>query len=543
MLSSSEIYRVLLVEDSPADAASLSKLLAWGGSESHRSFQLLRWETQLAQALEWIAASKPDLVLLDLTLPKCTGIEAFLRVHDMAAHLPVIVLSDLDDEETALRIVKEGAQDYVVKSELTGRSLQRTMLYAMERDKVKRMEEALQRERNLLRSVIDNVPDFIQAKDTAGRYILNNLAHVRWLEKSSPEDLLGKSVFDFFPHELAEQYHADDMAVVVSRDPIINKVEPTLDKDGSKRWISTTKVPIVDGAGGIAGIATISRDITQEKIAKEQIEQVNDDLFRSREDLLRAMNELQSVQLQLIEAEKMKLVGRLAAGVAHEVKNPLAIIAMGMDYMTRQEFEDPNIPIILFEINEAVARADSVVRGLLDFSAPKKLHLAAVDLNEPIRHALRLVRGELDPAKFKVIEELEPNLPQARADAMKIEQVFVNLFTNAIHAMEAGGTLTIRTSTRQLTGVGENISSSDEFRLGDRLVVAEVMDTGHGLPEASVSKIFEPFFTTKPTGKGTGLGLTVTKTIIDLHGGTISACNRPEGGVCIMIVLRADTPI
>jgi len=402
---------------------------------------------------------------------------------------------------------------------------------------LKEMEDALWHERNLLRNVIDNVPDFIFAKDTSGRYILNNLAHAHFLGKTSPEEVFGKTLFDLLPPAAAERSHADDVAVWESREPMLNKIE----SPAPQQWLSTSKIPLFDTRGEMTGLVAISRDITEQKRAQEALEKTNAELQRSREKLVRAVEELRAVQLQLVEAEKMKLVGRLAAGVAHEVKNPLAIIGMGLEYLNGQSFADPNIPGVLEEIGSAVQRADSVVRELLDFSAPKKMDRVPADVNRLVRNALRLVRGETAARKVAVIEELAPNLPPVRLDAMKIEQALVNIFSNATHAMEEGGKLTVRTSTRQVTGIGANISQSDNFRPGARLLIIEVLDTGRGVPEALIGKVFEPFFTTNPTGKGTGLGLTVTKTIIDLHGGTIEIKNRPEGGACVTIVLNADT--
>jgi signal transduction histidine kinase len=141
----------------------------------------------------------------------------------------------------------------------------------------------------------------------------------------------------------------------------------------------------------------------------------------------------------------------------------------------------------------------------------------------------------------QVRRELQEDLPQLALDADKISQVFVNLFTNSIHAMSGGGTLTVRTYSKQLTGVGSNIADqrSESFRVGETIVVAEIDDTGPGIPEDKLAKVFEPFFTTKPTGQGTGLGLSVVKTIIDLHGGTIDLRNLPEGGARVTIMFQA----
>lgn len=403
---------------------------------------------------------------------------------------------------------------------------------------LKEMEDALWNERNLLRSVIDNVPDFIFAKDAQGRYTLSNLAHARFLKKQLPDEVLGKSSFELFPREVAERSHADDLLVMENRQPLMGKVE----SPAPGQWLSTTKIPLFSNAGEVKGLVAIARDITLQKRASEELMQANVQLNNSREELLRAMDELRSVQLQLVEAEKMKMVGRLAAGVAHEVKNPLAIIGMGLEYLSRQTFEDPNIAIILQEIDCAVKRADSVVLELLDFSAPKNLNMVPADLHRLVRNALVLMRGEFSANHVAIEEELAPDLPELKLDAMKIEQVLVNLFSNAAHAMEGkGGVLTVRTSTRQVTSVGDNVGHADSFPLGARLVIIEVLDTGTGVPESMIGKVFEPFFTTKATGKGTGLGLAVTKTIIDLHGGNIEIGNRPEGGACVTITLNADT--
>jgi PAS domain S-box-containing protein len=406
---------------------------------------------------------------------------------------------------------------------------------------IKRIEDELAAERNMLRSVIENLPDPIFVKDAQGRYILDNAAHATSLGAKNREDVIGRTSFDFFPPEEAAAFKRDDDRVVASGIPMENHEECVPDEQGRRRWLLTTKAPILNPqTGEVERLVCIRRDITQTKEAEEKLKAANAELSLALSNLKEASEQLRSIQLQLIEAEKMKSIGRLAAGVAHEVKNPLAIITMGVDYLEGQEGADATTTEILKEMRAAVKRADNVIRGLLDFSAPRKLEVSEESLTEILEHAFLLVRGEMSGKKYRMITDYQAGLPMLRLDRIKIEQVFVNLVTNAIHAMPDGGTLGVHVYSKQLTGVGQNLAGTapEAFRVGDRVVVAEIDDTGTGIPEAKLGKIFDPFYTTKPTGKGTGLGLTVTRSIIDLHGGTIEITNRPEGGARATVMFK-----
>ena len=408
---------------------------------------------------------------------------------------------------------------------------------------LKVMEDALAADRNLLRNVIDNLPDRILLKDIHGHYLLTNVAQAHFLGVNDPGETIGKTLIDFVNNpSFVKQVSNQDEEILRTGIPLINFEENIEMLDGTPKCYSLTKVPLRDENNGILGLICIGRDITEQKMAQEQLVKANERLFAAVSDLQNAHEELRSVQLQLIEAEKMKSIGRLAAGVAHEVKNPLAIIDMGVAYLSQQKFsEDSNVPLILNDISDAVKRADTVIRGLLDFSAPKQLDVREENLNSVIEHSLLLVRGEMNgESRYDIVRELQPDLPLLKFDRMKIGQVFVNIFINAIHAMPDGGTLTVRTYTKQLTGVGENLGANlmESFQVGSTLVVTEVEDNGAGVPEDKLNKVFDPFFTTKPTGKGTGLGLSVTRSIIDLHGGIIEIRNRPEGGARVTIMLQ-----
>jgi signal transduction histidine kinase len=254
---------------------------------------------------------------------------------------------------------------------------------------------------------------------------------------------------------------------------------------------------------------------------------------------------LKSTQLQLIHAEKMESVGRLAAGVAHEVKNPLAIIGMGVDYIAAaaKATNDPSMGHILHEMRDAVGRAARIIGGLVDFSASSRLSMKPGDLNALIGKALLLVRHEAMRCGVKAKSSLTPKLPRVRMDPTKLEQVFINIFMNALQAMPDGGSLTVRTHSRKLgramTIPHHHLKLKAPFHSGDTVVVAEVDDSGNGISEEVMHKIFDPFFTTKPTGVGTGLGLSVVKNIIELHGGVIDISNVRDGGVRATVILKA----
>jgi signal transduction histidine kinase len=251
-------------------------------------------------------------------------------------------------------------------------------------------------------------------------------------------------------------------------------------------------------------------------------------LMDALSELKASHDKLKATQLQLIQAEKLKSTWRLAAGVAHEVKNPLAIISLGMEYLLGNlPAGSDEVRITLEEMRSAIKRADSVIRGLLNYSQLTRLEASPGQLNCIIEQAMLLARHELVRCRVTVVRELAEDLPLVRLDANKMEQVFINVFLNAAHAMPRGGTMTVRTSARP-----DRNDGNAEF------VVAEVEDTGTGIPPNKLGSVFEPFFTTKSPGKGTGLGLSVSKTIVELHGGTIEIANRDGGGARATISLK-----
>ncbi len=406
--------------------------------------------------------------------------------------------------------------------------------------RLKKMEEELERERNLLSSVLRNLPDSIFAKNADGVYILSNQAHATALGQQGPDDVIGRTVFDFFTAEAAHRFASTDRKIMETREAIVNLEEEAIWADGNHRWLLTTKVPLYNNEGeGI--LVCIGRDITQRKGAEMKLMEVNANLFAATADLKNANEELRDLQLQVIEAEKHQSVARLAAGVAHEVKNPLAIISMGAEYLLGVETADPASLEVAQQIREAALRADGVVKGLLDFSVPRQVALELCDLNEIVRRGVALLQGEFTRAEVKVSLALG-ELPEVRLDRTKIGQIVVNILMNAVQAMDGPGTLDISTRVEQITAVRspDGRERTSAFLAGEMAAILRVEDSGPGIAETHLSKIFDPFFTTKPTGKGTGLGMTVVKSIVDLHHGAIEIKNRPEGGVAVTIAFKTN---
>lgn len=350
-------------------------------------------------------------------------------------------------------------------------------------------------------------------------------------------------------------FEEDRPAVLAQADRIMRgELPPPLEhriihKDGDLRWIRNTAVPRKNEHGTVTGYDGLVSNITERKLAELQLTRANTELAANEEALKRTLGELQSAnqelkqtQLQLIQAAKLESVGALAAGVAHEVKNPLQTLIMGLDYLgPRLPARDENLAMVLTDMRVAVNRANTVVSGLLQLSSETDFELRSEDLNTVIKRSLQLIHPQAIAAKIRVVRKLESSLPPVKIDPLKIEQVFINLFLNALQAMPEGGVLTVATREARF---GEDFwpreSMARPFGKGDRLVITEVKDQGMGIEEQNLPKIFDPFFTTKATSGGTGLGLSVVKKIVDLHGGAISLCNAPERGVVATLMLKAE---
>ena len=227
----------------------------------------------------------------------------------------------------------------------------------------------------------------------------------------------------------------------------------------------------------------------------------------------------EELEKRLVQADKLSSIGLLAAGVAHEVNTPLAVISNYAQMLAKQVGDDDQKSRMLDKIAKSTFRASEIVNGLLNFSRTSSTAFGEVNLNRVIQETLSLVEHQMKKTGVEVRTSLADALAPIQGNAGKLQQVFLNLFLNARDAMEGGGVLEIQTRT------------------GDGGAFVEVMDTGHGISPENLHRIYDPFFTTKSARKGTGLGLSVTYGIIQEHAGSIEAFSRPGGGTRFHIEL------
>ena len=295
------------------------------------------------------------------------------------------------------------------------------------------------------------------------------------------------------------------------------------------------------------GAVVIARDIRSRTRAEQKARALRRALEASAasekqraEQLRRAYEELKQTQAMLIHSEKMAAIGQLASGAAHEVRNPLNIILMGAEYLERLLApQGSGHTETLTSMKDAVKRANKIIRGMLDFSRPTQLQLQPVAMASVMDTVLELVGQQGLMQKVEVAKDMAPHLPSVLVDKDQMEQVLLNLVLNAFQAMPNGGRVTLRCLSRRLSsgepGVGWR--SSDPFRPGSTVVMCEVADTGVGISKAHLTKIFDPFFTSKPPGQGTGLGLTISRVIVEQHQGLLTVDSEEGRGTTVRLIL------
>lgn len=371
--------------------------------------------------------------------------------------------------------------------------------------------EALDRERTILRTFIDNVPDMLFVKDVEGRFLLANPEVARWAGVKSPQDLLGNTDFAYFPLDHSLRCQKDDMSVINSGQAIIDREETVVSSVTQEvGYLLTTKVPLFDSEGRVTGLAGITRNLTK----------------RKREDA-----ERKQLQEQLQQSQKLEAIGQLAGGIAHDFNNLLMVI-MAQTELLSIELEGP-AALRAENVMKSARRAAELTGQLLAFSRKQPSQPTETSMN-------RLVSGVSDMLQRLVGENIDVQVAlcddpwRIKTDRPQFEQVIMNLVVNARDVMPDGGRLTLETENVE---IGEEYVATHPLVPPGKYAMMSVTDSGTGMSAEVQSRLFEPFFTTKEPGKGTGLGLSMVYGIVKQNGGFIWVYSEPGKGTCFKIYL------
>ena len=364
-------------------------------------------------------------------------------------------------------------------------------------DEVSRQKEKLQKSEARYQALVENAADLIYTVDPEGRILsINRYAanlfslarsHVNRPESpGSPEeaqiqDFLGLTLYDIFNQNSAD-FHMEWLREIQNTGRVWSKRHRVSIGD-QEFWFSTSIVGLKDEQGQIYAFEIISRNITARK----------------------------AIEDRMINMEKLASVGTLAAGVDHEINNPVAVILGFTEHLLEQTEALPEVHETLKVIEEEGLKCKKIVENLLTFARTPETTETSTEINSTLEKMLAVVKNTLLTKKIRLKANLAPNLPRGKGDPRELQQVFINLINNALDAMKGGGLLTVNT---HLAPDGKRIA-------------IEFADTGNGIPREVQPKIFDPFFTTKQTGAGTGLGLSMSYGIISKFGGNIIFTSFP----------------
>lgn len=538
---------ILVVDDDIRIIEILSKMLSENG------YHTLAAETG-EKALQQLqgATTTVDVILTDVRMPDISGLELLDLIHRVNPHLPVILMSAYADLETVEVALRQKAFDFIAKpinfpelamtlekasKHVTLLELEQNYLHTLEETVEKRTRELQSRHEELQalflqverikaewERTMDCVDDIVLLVDTEGRIRRCNRA-LRNFCAMSYQEILGNNWRSFLARHGLQAPETSPRGTKIHHEP-------------SDRWFILTTYPFTEPANeAVSGLVITIVDTSE--------------LKRTAEKLSLAYQELQTTQAQMLQREKMASIGQLAAGVAHEINNPIGFITSNLatlgKYVERlsafvvrqteactpfmtdavrgevaQARQELKIDHILADISPLIAesldgagRVRTIVQDLKSFSRTDEWECKPADITECLDSAINIVWNEL---KYKVtLSRNYGTLPIVSCYPQQLNQVFMNLLVNAADAIDKQGTITI--DTRHENGE----------------VCIAISDTGSGIPTESLGRIFEPFFTTKDSGKGTGLGLSISYDIIKRHHGEISVESTPGLGTTFTV--------
>ncbi|ARP81645.1 hypothetical protein CAL12_13055 [Bordetella genomosp. 8] len=534
---------ILLLEDNDLDAELMMHHLA----DSLRDMPLRRVHDRrtYAQALEEGGIS---LVISDFSLPDIDGWEALSMAARKLPEVPFIFVSGVIGEDLAVKALKTGATDYVLKQRLDrlGGAARRALSEAEDRRERRRVEVALRDSEVRFRALSDSAPALIWESNATGKVVFVN-RHYEVMFGLPSSELLGQGWYRVV-------YEPDMPALTKAFDEAVREQKPlqlelrVIDAQRRLRWLDCRGVPRFDGMGRFLGLTGTNVDVTDAKLARDELEQIvqtrTAELLRTNERLLLEMRQRADADAaraqaeeQLRQAQKMEAFGQLTGGVAHDFNNFLTVILGNLETLERQllgtagKVDLPRVETALSHAKQGAQRAAVLTQRLLAFARRQPLQPSSVNVNELIAATAEMLTRMLGE-EVDLRNDLQGDIWPAHIDPHMLESALLNLAVNARDAMPDGGQIVIRTRNTELDQSTPGLDAEP----GDYVRIS-VSDTGMGIPEDLIEKVFEPFFTTKDIGVGTGLGLSQVYGFVKQSGGYVAIDSAVGVGTTVHIYL------
>ncbi len=496
-MANRKIISILAIEDNPPDVVLIRESLRQQSKADPLNYQYKLYSTtHLGAGIKLAHKEEISIVLLDLSLPDYQG-EATLRTALKAMpDLPIIIISGNEDENLAIKMVRSGAQDYLLKYHLNGDLLVRSILYAIER---KEARTALLETERQLKALHDNTLEGIFRTTADGILLYVNPAMARIFRYRSIEELMGVNIKELF-------FRPQDRDKVLrkhTRADNIKDLEYRMKRqDGSEVWVRENTIVRHDDQGQVKWYEGFLSDITERRILESEI----------------------------IKTQRLESVRILAEGLAHDFNNFLMEIQLNATSARLLALAHPIIQERLREIEKSVTRAKGLTQQFRSFATEAQPARTRTDLSGILMESVKFaVRGTSVTPVF----DLEPDLWTVNVNIGQINQVISNLVINARNAMRDEGSL-------QVTAANQEVNERD--LLGalspGRYIRVSIQDQGAGIDPTIIDKIFEPYFTTRTAGSG--LGLYSCFRIVDQHDGWITAASTPDQGSIFTFYLPAD---